>query len=194
MVLLITWTLLWPACACRSGLSAFPLQGNVGHVAPRAHGQYLDIFLAAAEPEKLFGALQSRLIFSHECLQMFLDMQNQRLPAAIDHLSSVKLEVAALAEEQAFPLVAVHFLLQLKLVMTLELACLRSFLSTPIFIIIFNLYDHCISSLCLSAAFCPSAQKVARKAEQRMWPSLAHCPWAQGELTPGGVILKLWCS
>lgn len=47
---------------------------------------------------------------------------------------------------------AVHFLLQLKLAMTLELACLQSLLSTPIFVIIFDLYDHCTSSLGLSAA------------------------------------------
>lgn len=67
-VSLITWTLLWPARSCRYGSSTFPLQGNVGCVAPRAHGQYLHVFLAAADPEELFGALHSWLIFSHECL------------------------------------------------------------------------------------------------------------------------------
>lgn len=84
-----------------------------------------------------------------------------------------KAEGGGLAEEQAFP----HFLLQLKLVVTLELACLQSFLSAPVFIIIFNLCDHSTSSLGFSAAFCPSAWKVDRRAEQRIWPSLSHYPW-----------------
>lgn len=88
---------------------------------------------------------------------MFLDAQIQRLPAAIDHFPSIKAEGGSLAEEQAFPLVAVHFPLQLELAVTLELACLQSLLSAPIFIIISNLCDHSSSSLCLSAAFCPSA-------------------------------------
>lgn len=54
-----------------------------------------------------------------------------------------------MAEEQAFPLVADRFPLQLELAVTLELARLQCLLSAPIFIIIFNLCDHSTSSLCL---------------------------------------------
>lgn len=53
------------------------------------------VFLVAAEPVKLLGALRNWLIYKHECLQMFLDLQNRRPPAAIDHLSSTKPKVAA---------------------------------------------------------------------------------------------------
>lgn len=65
---LVTWTLLWSALSCHSGLSVFPLRGKVGCAAPGAHEQYLGIYLAAADPDKLFGALHNPLIFSHECL------------------------------------------------------------------------------------------------------------------------------
>lgn len=69
-----------------------------------------------------------------------------------------------MAEEQAFPLVAVHFPLQLELAVTLELACLQSLLSAPIFIIVFNLCDHSTSSLCLSQL--PSALQHEKLTER----------------------------
>lgn len=72
-----------------------------------------------------------------------------------------------MAEEQAFPLVAFHFPLQLELAVTLELACLQCLLSTPIFIIIFNLCDHSTSSLCLSlSSLLPSALQHERWTER----------------------------
>lgn len=111
------------------------------------------VFLVAAEPVELLGALHNWLIYSHGRLKMFLDSQNRRLPAAIDHLQH-KAQGGCLAEE-AIPLAAAHFSFSWSWCWPWSSHAHKGFL-TPLFIIIFNPYNHHTSSLYLSAAFCLS--------------------------------------
>lgn len=148
-VSLISWPLLWPACSCCSALSPFP-PGAVRAVQLLGRWTMLGC---------IFSSCRSRGVIW--CFTQPTDLQSWmalEVPGCTDpkaascywSFSQHKAEGGSLAEEQAFPLVAFHFPLQLELAVTLELACLQCLLSTPIFIIIFNLCDHSTSSLCLS--------------------------------------------